>query len=89
MTGNWTREFDHLMDELRVAIVTVNSTRVDVDLARTLASWFSTAVDHLKEWVGLGALLGLMALVSRICLWCFCQIRLQQRQDAAMIAQAF
>ncbi|KAL6083442.1 hypothetical protein STEG23_000481 [Scotinomys teguina] len=27
--GNWTGEFDNLMDQLRVAIVTVNSTQLD------------------------------------------------------------
>ena len=72
-----------------MAIVTVNSTRVDSGLAEGLTTWMSTAMDHLKEWAGLGALACLMVLAAGVSLWCLCRIRLQQRRDAALIAQAF
>ncbi|KAL6087185.1 hypothetical protein STEG23_037635 [Scotinomys teguina] len=49
--GNWTGEFDNLMDQLRVAIVTVNSTWVNAGLAEGLSSWISAEMNHLKEWV--------------------------------------
>lgn len=38
LTGNWSGGFDSLMQELRMAIVTVNSTRVDVSMAEGLAT---------------------------------------------------
>ncbi|KAL6086469.1 hypothetical protein STEG23_013438, partial [Scotinomys teguina] len=48
--GNWTGEFDNLMDQLRVAIVTVNSTWVNAGLVEGLSSWISAEMNHLKEW---------------------------------------
>ncbi|KAL6094330.1 hypothetical protein STEG23_002028 [Scotinomys teguina] len=89
LLGNWTGEFDTLMTQLRIAIVTVNSTRVDASLAEGLSSWISTAMTHLLEWAGSGALAGLLALVPLICLWCICQIKGSQWCNAAMIIQAF
>jgi len=50
---NWTSEFDNLMEQLRVAIVTVNSTRVDASFAEGLSSWITSAMTHLKEWAGI------------------------------------
>ncbi|XP_049989510.1 von Willebrand factor A domain-containing protein 5A-like [Alexandromys fortis] len=44
-----------MMEQLRVAIVTVNSTRVDAGMAEGLSTWISAAMNHLKEWAGLGA----------------------------------
>lgn len=38
LTGNWSKKFDSLMRELRVSISMVNSTRVDLSLARGLSS---------------------------------------------------
>ena len=78
-----------MMEQLRVAIVTVNSTRVDVGMVEGLSSWISTAMNHLKEWAGLGALAGLLVLVSLACLWFICQIRASQCHSTAMIIQAF
>ncbi|XP_060240155.1 C-type lectin domain family 6 member A-like isoform X2 [Meriones unguiculatus] len=48
--GNWTGEFHTMMEQLRVAIVTVNSTRVDPGLLTGLSSWIAAAMNHLKEW---------------------------------------
>jgi len=89
LLGNWTGEFDFLMDQLRVAIVTVNSTRVDVGLATGLSSWIAAAMYHLREWVGMGALAGLLLLVSLVRLWCLCRMRFVQRRHEAMMVQTF
>ncbi|EGW09652.1 Envelope glycoprotein [Cricetulus griseus] len=86
---NRSLEFEDTLKELRLAVVNVNSTRVDLSLATGLSSWLDSAMDHLKEWAGLGALTGLLILVSLICLWCIYKIRVTQKRDAAMIAQAF
>ncbi|XP_069915329.1 endogenous retrovirus group K member 25 Env polyprotein-like [Oryctolagus cuniculus] len=55
---NWSAEFDYTLEQLRLAVVTINSTRVDVSFTSGLSSWICTAVSNLKEWVGLGALTG-------------------------------
>ena len=79
LLGNWTGEFDALMDQLHMAIVTVNSTPVDVSLAEGLSSWISPVVYHLKEWAGLRVLAVLMILIAFACLWCICRIGLSNR----------
>ena len=43
------------------------------------------ATNHLKEWVGMGALGGVLILVSLIALWCICRMRVTQRRSNAMI----
>ena len=63
------------MEQLRVIIITVNSTRVDARLATGLSSWITAAMYHLKEWAGMEMLAGLLVLVSLACLWCICKIR--------------
>ena len=50
--GNWTGEFDFLMDQLRVAIIRVNSTRVDAPLSEGLSAWVTSAMNLFKEWAG-------------------------------------
>ncbi|EGV99410.1 Envelope glycoprotein [Cricetulus griseus] len=62
---------------------------MDAGLAEGLSSWISTAMNHLKEWAGIGALTGFMVLASRACLWCICRMRVSQRRNVAMIIQAF
>ncbi|KAL6094350.1 hypothetical protein STEG23_026895 [Scotinomys teguina] len=89
LLGNWTGEFDRMMAQLRMSIVMVNSTRVDPGLANGLTSWIITAMSHLKEWAGLGALSAIMVLIFVLCLWCLCRFRSQQRRTVAMLAQAF
>lgn len=87
--GNWTGEFDFLKDQLRVAIVTVNSTCADAGLATGLSSWIAAAMNYLREWVGMGALAGFLLLVSLVNLWCLCRMRFVQRQHVAMVVQTF
>ena len=75
------------MHYLRLSIVNVNSAWVNVSVAEGLSAWITQAMNHLKEWVGMGALGGV--LVSLIALWCICGMRVTQRSSNAMIAQAF
>lgn len=86
---NWSLEFEDTLKELRLAVVHVNSTRVDLSLASRLSSWIASAVNHLKEWAGIGSMAVLMVLASLVGLWCICKIRATQRRTAAMLIQAF
>ena len=36
LLGNWTRKFETMMEQLRVAIVMVNSTRVEAGMAERI-----------------------------------------------------
>ena len=76
------------MQNLRLSIVNVNSTRVDVSVAEVLSAWITQAMNHLKEWVGMGALGGMLILVSFIALWCIYRMRVTQQRSNATIAQA-
>lgn len=68
------RGFDLLMQDLRMAIVTVNSTRVDLSMAEGLATWIQQAMNHLKEWAGMGALAVCLVAAMVGCLLCLCRI---------------
>ena len=72
-----------------MSIIEVNSTRLDPSLAEGPTGWISVAMNCVKEWAGIGALLVLMLLACWVCLWCICRIRLLQRHQAAMLMQAF
>lgn len=89
LVGNWSGKFEETLEKLRAAVVTINSTRVDISMAEGLTSWIQLAANHLKEWAGLGALLVLVILAFLVCLWCFHKMRFAQRRQAAMIVQAF
>lgn len=54
---------DHLLQDLRTAIVHMDSTRVDLSLASGL-------MNHLKEWASIGTVVALLILVSILALWC-------------------
>lgn len=86
---NWSLKFEDTLKELRLTVVHVNSTRVDLSFASGLSSWLTSTMDHPKEWAGIRALTGLLVLVSLVCLWFLCKIRVTQRCNAAMIIQAF
>ena len=47
------------------------------------------AMDHLKEWAGMGAMAVLLLLISFMGLWCLCKMRFAQKWYAAMVVQAF
>ena len=77
------------MQILRLSIVNVNSTRVNVSVAEGLSAWTTQVMNHLKEWAGMGALGGMLILVSFIALRCIYRMRVTQQRSNAMIAQAF
>ncbi|MGE9574266.1 hypothetical protein ACQP3C_24705, partial [Escherichia coli] len=72
-----------------LSIVHVNSTRVDISVAEGLSAWITQAMNHLKDWAGMGALGGMLILVSFIALWCICRMRVTQQRRNTMSAQAF
>ena len=39
MLQNWTAEFEQTLRELRLAIIQVNSTRLDLSLTKGLPNW--------------------------------------------------
>ena len=67
-TGNWSGEFEKELEQLWTAIVAVNLTCVDAGIAEGLSSWITMAMNHLKEWAGIGALTGQLVLASLVCL---------------------
>lgn len=88
LIGNWSAEFEDLIEHLRLSIATVNSMRVDAGLASGLSTWISTTMNHLKEWAGMGAMFGLLLLACSLGLWCICRMSLTQHWNAAIV-QAF
>ena len=54
MLQNWTAEFEQTLRELRIAIIQVNSTRLDLSLTKGLPNWISSAFSFFKEWVWVG-----------------------------------
>ena len=52
LAGNWSEGFDETLEALRVAVLKINSTRVDLSLTEGLSSWISSAFSYFKEWVG-------------------------------------
>ena len=54
MLQNWTMEFEQTLQELRVAILQVNSMRLDPSLTKGFCTWISSAFSYFKEWVGVG-----------------------------------
>jgi hypothetical protein len=50
MLQNWTMEFEQTLRELRVAIVQVNSTRLDPSLTKGFSTWISSAFSYFEEW---------------------------------------
>jgi MAD (mothers against decapentaplegic) family protein 1 len=51
---NWTIEFEQTLWELRIAILQVNSTHLDLSLTEGLSTWISAAFSYFMEWVGVG-----------------------------------
>ena len=77
------------MVQLCAAIVMVNSTRAYARLATGLSFWIEAAMNHLREWEGMGTLVGFLLLVCLVCLCCLCRMRFVQRRHAVMVVQVF
>ena len=71
-----------------MAIVAVNSTRVDPALAKGLSGWLMDAADRLKEWAGRGAIGGILMLILGLGFWALCRLQASRRQERAVIRQA-
>lgn len=85
---NWTYEFEQTLRELRVAIVQINSTRLDLSFMEGLSSWISSAVSYFKEWVGVGLFGAVLCCGIVFILWLVCKLRTQNKRDKVVIAQA-
>lgn len=88
LAGNWSGEFDHLLQELRIAIVHANSTRVDVSFTAGLGTWIANAMNHLKEWAGVCLFGALICCGGVFLLWLLCKLRAQQKCDKVVFTQA-
>ena len=88
LAGNWSERFDETLEALRVAVLKINSTRVDLSLTEGLSSWISSAFSYFKEWVGVG-LFGVATCCGLVfMLWLVCKLRTQQTNDKVVITQA-
>ena len=88
MLQNWTTEFEQTLWELRLAIIQVNSTRLDLSLIKGLPNWISSAFSFFKEWVGVGLLGDTLCCGLVLLLWLVCKLKAQTRRDKEVIAQA-
>ena len=88
MLQNWTAEFEQTLRELRLAIIQVNSTRLDLSLTKGLPNWISSAFSFFKEWVGLILFGDTLCCGLVLLLWLVCKLKAQTRRDKVVIAQA-
>jgi hypothetical protein len=89
LAGNWSKHFDGLVRELRQSVVHINSTQVDVSMAKGLANWIATAMPHLKEWASIGGLALCCMLISVLAVWCICRMQHHHHKAQALLIQAF
>ena len=88
MLQNWTAEFEQTLRELRLAIIQVNSTRLDLSLTKGLPNWISSAFSFFKEWVWVGLFGDILCCGLVLLLWLVCKLKAQTRRDKVVIAQA-
>ena len=78
-----------MLRDLRPSIVHINSTRVDVSMAKRLTNWIITAILHLKEWVVIGGLAIICVATGVMALWCICHMQKRHTHVQALLIQAF
>ena len=88
-TGNWSTRFEVLTESLRADIITVNTSRINPEVAMTLTSWIQKAAYHLKEWAGMGALGICVVFLCVLCLCCLRRLIRQRANDQMLMVQAF
>lgn len=88
MLQNWTAEFEQTLRELRLAIIQVNSARMDLSLIKGLPNWISSAFSFFKEWVRVGLFGDILCCGLVFLLWLVCKLKAQTRRDKVVIAQA-
>lgn len=85
---NWSADFEATMRRLRMAIIQINSTRLDLSLTQGLSTWISSIFSYFKEWVGVG-LFGCIVLVGvSLTLWMLCKFKRQYQREKIVLAQA-
>lgn len=88
LLSNWSAEFDETMRKLRLAIVQINSTRLDISVTQGLFTWLSSALSYFKEWVGVG-MFGVSLLAGLLlCFWLLRRFKRQQHAKNVAIVQA-
>ena len=88
MLQNWMAEFEQTLRELRLAIIQVNSTCLDLSLTKGLPNWISSAFSFFKEWVELILFGDTLCCGLVLLLWLVCKLKAQTRRDKVVIAQA-
>ena len=88
MLQNWTAEFEQTLQELRIAIIQVNSTCLDLSLIKGLPNWISSAFSFFKECVWVGLFGDILCCGLELLLWLVCKLKAQTRRDKVVIAQA-
>lgn len=68
LIGNWSGEFEETLEKLRVAVVTINSTRVDLSMAEGLSSWIASTFSLFR--MGGGRVYFLHAALEDACFVC-------------------
>lgn len=79
---NWTFEFEQTLRELRMAILQVNSTHLDLSLMEDLSPWISSAFSYFKEWVGVGSFSLVLCCGIVLMLWMVCTLRAQTKGES-------
>ena len=85
---NWTIEFEQTLWELRIAILQVNSTRLDLSLMEGFSTWISAAFSYFKEWVGVDLFGVAVCGGVLLLLWMICKLKAQTRRDRMVVTQA-
>uniref|UniRef100_A0A8C6QYM4 Retroviral envelope protein GP41-like domain-containing protein n=1 Tax=Nannospalax galili TaxID=1026970 RepID=A0A8C6QYM4_NANGA len=88
LRGNWSREFDSKVRELRAAILNVNNTRVEITTVQDFLSYLRSTVSWLHSWGGMAFWFFLLILVCGCLVWFTCRIRKQQQSQRQAIVQA-
>lgn len=85
---NWSRKFDQTLQELRTAIVEINSTRLDLSLTEGFSSWVSSTLSYFKEWVGVGMFGVFFCFGLAVLFWLFYKLYKRNKREKVMITQA-
>lgn len=84
----WNADFEQTLQELRMAIIQVNSTRLDLSLTEGFSTWISSAISYFKEWVGVGLFGAVLCCGLVFTLWLVYRLRTQAKRDKVIISQA-
>ena len=86
MLQNWTMEFEQTLQELRVAILQVNSMHLELSLTKGFSTWISSAFSYFKEWVGVDLFTMILCSGALLLLWMVCKLKAQTKRDKMVIA---